>query len=288
MEKKIECRKKYSRILVVVYLILLTYCILFKGSFSYLKACMAAYHNGDILQERINLQLFASIGNTLCNWKNPWLIMNLLVNVALFLPWGMIVGRWHQKCGWKVAVAGILLSLLYELVQYVTGFGAFDVDDIVLNSAGTIAGYGILAFFDSYWREECPRIFSYMLIQAIVNLTYVLCSTSFHYMLSMEWTVSKAAGLTVAVCLGSGIWYQKLFFVKNSRDTESRPELPHRSHLFLWMIGTYLQIWMADRILADCLPNSLAGCGMAVVLWSVVVLLWYGLHCGIQDFVKNK
>lgn len=289
MKKNRGCMKKYSEILVLIYLVFLTYCILFKGSYSYLKACIAAYNNGEILQKSMNLQLMASISSALSNWKNPWLLMNLLVNIALFLPWGMFLGKKYQQSGCRIAVAGMLLSLGYELIQYVTGFGAFDVDDIVLNSAGTLAGYGLMHFYNSQRRRNPPGVFFYLMIQTVVNLTYVLCSTSFHYIFFMGWTISKAAGLIVAVCLGGSMWYHRLFLGENGKFTKALPiELSGRKDLCLWFLETCLQIIIMGWMVDNWLPNSLVGCIWAIVLWTVVLLLWYWLGRAEKCFGKNK
>ena len=47
-----------------------------------------------------------------------------------------------EKRYWAVGV-GTSLSLLIEVIQLITSLGYFDPDDIMLNTLGTIIGYGL-------------------------------------------------------------------------------------------------------------------------------------------------
>jgi glycopeptide antibiotics resistance protein len=38
-------------------------------------------------------------------------------------------------------IAGFLVSLGYETTQLLTGLGVFDVDDLILNTAGSFVGF---------------------------------------------------------------------------------------------------------------------------------------------------
>ncbi|MCR5294831.1 MAG: VanZ family protein [Lachnospiraceae bacterium] len=74
-------------------------------------------------------------------------LLNLLGNVAAFIPFGFFLPilsagmrRMH-----RTAVSGFLLSLLVETVQLVSKTGAFDVDDIFLNTLGVVMGFTIFA-----------------------------------------------------------------------------------------------------------------------------------------------
>ena len=79
-------------------------------------------------------------------WKN------LLGNVIMFIPLGFFVPLLWEKnrnflkhLGWMFAII-----LAVELLQYVTGLGTCDVDDLILNILGT--SFGWLA-----WKL-CPKI----------------------------------------------------------------------------------------------------------------------------------
>lgn len=72
---------------------------------------------------------------------------NLLGNFIGFVPFGILLPLflpWFRH-GIKIILAGFLLSLGYETMQLYTGLGIWDVDDLILNTAGALAGY--IVFF---------------------------------------------------------------------------------------------------------------------------------------------
>lgn len=74
------------------------------------------------------------------------LFSNVIGNVLLFVPWG-ILSAWLVpllNSGMKVAAVALIASTGAELLQYIFHLGVFDVDDILLNMAGGFAGYWLL------------------------------------------------------------------------------------------------------------------------------------------------
>ena len=72
---------------------------------------------------------------------------NLLGNFAGFIPLGILlplVLPWFRN-GVKIILAGFFISLAYETAQLLFDLGVFDVDDLILNTAGVVAG--CLIFF---------------------------------------------------------------------------------------------------------------------------------------------
>ncbi|MBV7506233.1 VanZ family protein [Bacillus sp. sid0103] len=70
-------------------------------------------------------------------------IENLAGNVIGFMPFGFILpllAKKFQKLS-AVTLATFCLSLTFELLQLIFEFGSFDVDDLILNTAGGILGY---------------------------------------------------------------------------------------------------------------------------------------------------
>ncbi len=69
--------------------------------------------------------------------------LNTAGNVLAFLPFGfflpIVSGKRHDFP--RIFVAGILFSGGIELLQLATRLGSFDVDDIFLNTIGTVIGY---------------------------------------------------------------------------------------------------------------------------------------------------
>ena len=65
-----------------------------------------------------------------------------ILNVLLFVPWGIAAGyAWRRF--WPVFAVGAAASLLIELVQGLLGNGTCHSDDLVRNAAGAAIGAGI-------------------------------------------------------------------------------------------------------------------------------------------------
>ena len=72
--------------------------------------------------------------------KNAALV-NLLGNVAIFLPLGMYVALFRKNGSlWKTTAIVAAVSLTLELLQVVTRTGSGDVDDVLLNALGGLLG----------------------------------------------------------------------------------------------------------------------------------------------------
>ncbi|MBQ8813934.1 MAG: VanZ family protein [Lachnospiraceae bacterium] len=62
-------------------------------------------------------------------------------NIVWFIPLGGYLVWKHPKCSVLLAtIIGFLLSLGIETSQYVFGVGVTELDDLVLNTAGTLIG----------------------------------------------------------------------------------------------------------------------------------------------------
>ena len=80
---------------------------------------------------------------------------NLVCNVAGFLPFGFILPVITEKMrsGLLITLAGFGLSLTVEVIQLITRVGCFDVDDMILNTAGAALGY-LLFFICDHLRRK--------------------------------------------------------------------------------------------------------------------------------------
>ncbi len=70
-----------------------------------------------------------------------WVIKMLIYNFLMFVPFGFFLPfvseKVHHKNFWKIAV---IVPVIVEVVQPIVG-RSFDVDDLILNSAGILAGF---------------------------------------------------------------------------------------------------------------------------------------------------
>lgn len=70
-------------------------------------------------------------------------LLNIVGNVAAFVPFGIFLPVFSARCRkvWFTVFYSFELSLLVELLQLVTKVGSFDVDDLILNTIGGLAGF---------------------------------------------------------------------------------------------------------------------------------------------------
>lgn len=71
------------------------------------------------------------------------IVANVGGNIVGFMPFGFllpIVIRYFRRKR-RIVFAGFIFSLCFEAGQLVTGLGRFDVDDLILNTFGTLLGY---------------------------------------------------------------------------------------------------------------------------------------------------
>ena len=72
--------------------------------------------------------------------------VEVVVNLALFVPFGVYLGLLAPSWAWWKAAGTIAeASLVLEATQYILGIGSSDVTDVVVNTAGGLAGLGLLA-----------------------------------------------------------------------------------------------------------------------------------------------
>ena len=72
------------------------------------------------------------------------LLLNIIGNTAMFIPSGIVLPIVYRKLDslGKVLASGAMLSLCIEIVQLPFSVRASDVDDLILNTAGVLIGYG--------------------------------------------------------------------------------------------------------------------------------------------------
>lgn len=68
-------------------------------------------------------------------------VMEILLNVALFVPIGFLLGGMVHKGFVKTCLIGCILSILIELLQFATGRGLCETNDVIHNTVGCMVGY---------------------------------------------------------------------------------------------------------------------------------------------------
>jgi len=93
-----------------------------------------------------NLVPFHTLSIYLANLGSEFWMRNLLGNLALLLPLGLLgpialpaLDRW-----WRIALVALLYSIAIELIQLAVPDRSADIDDIIVNVAGALLGYATL------------------------------------------------------------------------------------------------------------------------------------------------
>ena len=135
------------RIIFVLYLFLVIKLLIFKYPMTELKEIIDTWERGIIWEglESANFNLFKTIKMYINYAYKLNSFENLVGNVAVFFPYGFLlprISRWANN--WLTTMgAAFFFSLGIELFQLFSAFGAFDVDDLLLNVLGALIGYWI-------------------------------------------------------------------------------------------------------------------------------------------------
>jgi glycopeptide antibiotics resistance protein len=135
-------------VLFIIYVLLLSKYILFTRmhtdpvNYFSLKHIQASIVKG---VRRANLQPFKTIKLMLHSRyiSTDVEYKNLGGNLFGFLPLGIFLPLLFKRFRSFLTVTAVVfaISLSYELIQLCTGLGVFDVDDLILNTAGGLIGY---------------------------------------------------------------------------------------------------------------------------------------------------
>ena len=141
--------QKRIKIFFVFYILILIKLIIFKYPYERL-ADIAASWSSDVIFEGLGsanfvpfktIKMYIKYSDRLNSFEN------LAGNILAFVPFGMmlpLIGTRLRRFG-IVFINGFVLVLGIEVFQLISAFGAFDVDDVILNCLGIVLGYVIYA-----------------------------------------------------------------------------------------------------------------------------------------------
>ncbi|MCI8797040.1 MAG: VanZ family protein [Dorea sp.] len=130
----------FGKILFVLYIVFIIYFLIFSDWYG---------RTGEMQEYRYNLVLFREI-RRFWNYRDQVglfaMFTNLFGNVIIFMPFGffMPMASRYRSC-FSAVFYSFGLSLCVETFQLLTRVGSFDVDDLLLNTVGGLAGYVIFA-----------------------------------------------------------------------------------------------------------------------------------------------
>ncbi|GAV25394.1 VanZ family protein [Carboxydothermus islandicus] len=98
-----------------------------------------------------NIIPFKTICYYVINWSKSGISrINIIANIAAFIPLGFLLLRLLDKGNKfkKIILISLILSLLFEIIQLITGIGNFDIDDVILNVIGSMVGVIVYNLFE--------------------------------------------------------------------------------------------------------------------------------------------
>lgn len=85
--------------------------------------------------------------------------LDVIGNIIMFVPFTLFlyVVFGFRKLG-AIFIFGFLLSLSIEIIQYITGVGVPDIDDVIFNSFGTFLGVLIIKGVNYAYATDVHKI----------------------------------------------------------------------------------------------------------------------------------
>ena len=174
-KKKHKGEKKFPWGKIILYLLLVGYLFIVVSATILRKA-------GSFRRE-YNLHLFRA---WLEAWNNfsvkNW--ANILLNVAMFAPLGVLLPLLFKKCRkWYVTIPiGFGTSLAIELIQLAISRGICDVDDLFANTLGAVIGFFCVMAIVSLFNEKGKKLKPCLLCSGITLIPIVaICSIFISY-----------------------------------------------------------------------------------------------------------
>jgi glycopeptide antibiotics resistance protein len=145
-------KSKRIKIVFYIYIAIVIKVIIFKYPWEDLKAIMDTWEKGVILEglDTANFTLFKTIKMYINYSYKLNSFENLVGNVVVFVPFGFLLPYIQEKSRkLPVLVLNAFLFVLgIEVFQLFSAFGAFDVDDILLNCFGAVLGWILYRFWE--------------------------------------------------------------------------------------------------------------------------------------------
>ena len=127
MKQKNNLLNQMVRISFVLYIFLLTWIIVFKF--------------------RINIRnlRYLSAINLIPFKEND--LKEILINIFLFIPYGMYLRELTKKKSLTVGII-ILISFIFEVLQYILHIGISDITDVMMNTLGGMIGILLISILE--------------------------------------------------------------------------------------------------------------------------------------------
>lgn len=107
----------------------------------FLVLCSTVICRTALVSKQVELMPFYNYADIWNGEDYKHTIMEILLNVALFVPIGFLLGGIMHKGFLIVLLTGCLLSIIIELLQLASGRGLCETNDVLHNTVGYMLGY---------------------------------------------------------------------------------------------------------------------------------------------------
>ena len=139
-------QKRILSVIFILYLLFLIKMIVFKYPIEQMQQIVDTWQKDVVLEglHTANFVPFKTIKMYIRYYDMPGIrsFSNLFGNIFIFVPMGILLPFVHRtsKNVWVMLLNALLLIVGIEVFQLFSNFGAFDVDDIILNVSGVLIG----------------------------------------------------------------------------------------------------------------------------------------------------
>ena len=104
--------------------------------------------------------------------------VEVVINLLLFVPFGVYLGVLAPRWPWWASAAVFAgASAALETVQHLLSVGSFDITDVIVNTAGGLAGLGLLSLVHRRMQAKTPALMTRALL--IFTVISVLAVAAF-------------------------------------------------------------------------------------------------------------
>ena len=141
---------KLITLLFIIYCLILLILIIFKYPRVLIKEILVSWNFGLVYRNirTANLIPFRTITRDIFTFDSYY-IKVLMYNIIAFVPMGFLLPIISNKGKniYFITIFATIFSLIIEVIQLITVLGAFDIDDILLNTIGAIIGFTLYLAF---------------------------------------------------------------------------------------------------------------------------------------------
>lgn len=157
-------QQNVTKALFIIYLIVLTWIILFKMQIHITEIFQARYRN-------VNLVPFQ--GSLATNKMTAF--KEIIMNVIIFVPYGVYISMLKENWNILKKTAPIFLtSLAYELLQYILSIGASDITDLIGNTLGGISGVVLFWLLSKVLKDNTIKVINILALIGTVFMAGLL------------------------------------------------------------------------------------------------------------------